>query len=89
MTERERLRQLRVDARLAHEAMLAHATAVSEAGAGFHRVSRRRLRFVAPGRNYAAVRRGQWDACIPEDAPIWEACRVGTRVWRAGKEPVE
>lgn len=62
MTERERLRQLRVDARLAHEAMLAHATAVSEAGAGFHRVSRRRLRFVAPSRNYAAVRRWVYHA---------------------------
>ena len=78
--------QLRADVRLAHEAMLAHGTAVAESGAGFHRVSRRRLRFVAPSRNYGVSHAGEWTCCIPEGAPIWEACRPGTRVLRAGEE---
>ena len=84
MTAVERLRMLGAG-RLALQAALAHGAAVAEAGAGFHRSGRRRLCLVAPSRNYAAVRAWSWDTCIPEDAPIWEVRREGTRVWKVGE----
>ena len=78
---------LLAEVRLAHRAMLAHATAVADARFGVAGVRRRRLlRFAAPSRNYEVDRSGQWGCCIPEDAPIWAPCRKGTRVWRVGEE---
>lgn len=84
--KRTPIEMLRAELRLMGEAMLAHATAVAEARAGFVRVTRRRMHFVAPSRNYEADHRGQWGASIAEDAPIWAPCRKGTRVWRVGEE---
>lgn len=76
----------RADLRLAHQAMLAHASAAANARAGLLRSSRYRMRFSAPSRNYVADRTGEWNCCIAEDAPIWKARREGTRVWRMGEE---
>lgn len=78
--------RLQMNAKLAEQAALAHGAAAAESRAGFHRSSRRRLCLVAPSRNYAAVRACSWDTCIPEDAPIWEARREGTRAWKVGEE---
>lgn len=87
MTAVERLRML-MAGRLARQAALAHGSAVAESGVGFHRSTRRRMHFVAPSRNYEACHAGEWNCSIPEDAPIWVACRKGpTLVWKAGKEP--
>lgn len=77
---------LRAELRLMGEAMLAHATAVADSRAGFLRASRYRMRFSAPSRNYEADHTGEWNCCIPEDAPIWEPRREGTRTWRVGEE---
>lgn len=76
----------RAGLRLAHEARLAHATAVADSRAGFLRASRYRMRFSAPSKNYEADHTGEWNCCIPEDAPIWAPHREGTRVWKAGEE---
>lgn len=85
MTVGERVKML-MDAKLAEKAVRAHATAVADALAGFVRVTRCRLHIVAPSRNYTADHTGEWNCAIPEDAPIWEPLREGTRVWREGEE---
>ena len=85
MTVRERLQML-MESKLAEKAARAHATAVADARAGFVRVTRCRLHIVAPSRNYTADHTGDWNCIIPEDAPIWEPHREGTRVWRVGEE---
>lgn len=76
----------RAELRLAHQAMLAHASAAANARAGLLRSSRYRMRFSAPSRNYVADRTGEWNCAIPEDAPIWDPLREGTRTWRVGEE---
>lgn len=76
----------RADLRLAHKAMLAHTTAVADSRAGFLLASRYRMRFSAPSKNYEADHTGEWNCCLPEDAPIWAPRREGTRVWRVGEE---
>lgn len=77
---------LRADLRLAHEAMLMHASSVADSRAGVLRMTRYRARLSAPSKNYAADHTGEWNCAIPEDAPIWEPCREGTRTWRVGEE---
>lgn len=76
----------RADLRLAHQAMLAHASAAANARAGLLRSSRYRMRFSAPSKNYEADHTGEWNCCLPEDAPIWKARREGTRTWRVCEE---
>ena len=76
----------RADLRLAHDAMLMHASSVADSRAGFLRASHYRMRFSAPSKNYVADRTGEWNCATPEDAPIWAARRDGTRVWKAGEE---
>lgn len=85
MTAGERLKMLK-DAALAEKIARTHVTAASEAHAGVRVSGRHRLRIAAPSRNYEADRRGEWNCCIAEDAPIWKARREGTRVWRMGEE---
>lgn len=77
---------LRADLRLAHEAMLMHASSVADSRAGVLRMTRHRARLSAPSKNYVADHTGDWNCVIPEDAPIWAARREGTRVWKAGEE---
>lgn len=85
MTVAARVKML-MESKLAEKAARAHATAVADARAGFVRVTRCRLHIVAPSRNYTADHTGEWNCCIPEDAPIWAPHREGTRVWRVGEE---
>ena len=77
---------LRADLRLAHEAMLMHASSVADSRAGVLRMTRYRARLSAPSKNYVADHSGEWNSAIPEDAPILVARREGTRVWRVGEE---
>lgn len=81
---RRPIEAMRAEMRLAVEAQKAHATAVVECGAGFFLPSRRRSRW--PHQPALAEGPAQWGASIPEDAPIWQPRREGTRVWRVGEE---